>query len=183
MMSEQKIHLHSMMVHPIAALSPLAAVAYIFLKQQVSFLSIDGKSWAFLVGLSTILMFLITLPSVLSGVFERNHVYVKWHSTHKIKLGLSVLFIGILVVELILLSGGGLNGALFSLLGILIIFGNNIVTFLLCKYGLKITLGRQSIGRTSYEPDLFKKEPVDILVMAGKLKKEEPKYMDLLKER
>ncbi len=182
-MSKQKIHLHSMIVHSIAALAPLAAVAYIFLKQQVTFLSIDGRSWAFLVVLSIVLLFLITLPAVLSGVFERNHVYAKWHSTHKIKLGLSALFTGILVVELYLLSVGGFGGALFSLLGILIIFGNNIVSFLLCKYGLKITMGRQSLHRTSYEPDLFKKEPVDILVMAGQLKKEEPKYMDLLKER
>ena len=182
-MSKQKIHLHSMMVHSIAALAPLAAVAYIFLKLQVSFLSIDGKSWAFLVVLSTILIFLITLPSILSGIFERNHAYAKWHSTHKIKLWLSAAFVGILIVELLLLSGGGINGPLFSPLGILIIFGNNIVTFYLCKYGLKITLGRQSIGRALHEPDLFKKEPVDILVMAGELKKEEPKYLDLLKER
>ncbi len=182
-MNGQKIHLHSMMVHSIAALAPLAAVAYIFLKLQVTFLSIDGKTWAFLVVFSTILIFAITLPSVLSGVFERNHIYAKWHSTHKIKLGLSALLTAIVIGELILLSAGELNGALFSLLGVLVIFGNNIVTFLLCKYGLKITLGRQSVGRTSYEPDLFKKEPVDILVMAGELKKEEPKYMDLLKER
>lgn len=172
-----------MMVHSIAALVPLAAVAYIFLKQQVTILSIGGNSWAFLVVLSTVLTFLITLPSVLTGVFERKHIYVKWHTTHKLKLVLSGLLTFMLVIELILLCSGELNRELFSLLGILIIFGNNIVTFLLCKYGLKITLGRQSFQKTSYEPDLFKKEPVDILVAAGKLKKEEPRYLDLLKER
>ncbi|NQU64028.1 MAG: hypothetical protein HQ517_07060 [SAR324 cluster bacterium] len=182
-MNRQKIHLHSMMVHSIAALAPLAALAYIFLKQRVSLFSIDQRSWAFLVVLSLILIFLITLPSVISGVFERNHIYAKWHSTHKIKLVLSGLLTCLLFVELLLLQAGELNGPLFSTLGILVIFANNIVIFLLCKYGLKITLGRQSLTKTSYEPDLFKKEPVDILVMAGKLKKEQPKYMDLLTER
>ncbi|MFH2129616.1 MAG: hypothetical protein ABIK68_04520 [bacterium] len=182
-MNRQKIHLHSMMVHSIAALAPLAAIAYLFLKQEVSFLSFDGPTWRFLVVFSVILMFLTALPACLSGVFERGHVYVKWHPTHKIKLTLSVLFIMILVVELIMLNAGGLQEPVLSLTGLLIVVGNNIVSFLLCKYGLRITMGRQSLEKTSYEPDLFRKDPIDILVTAGELKKEEPKYMDLLTER
>jgi hypothetical protein len=119
----------------------------------------------------------------LTGIFERGHIFVKWHSTHQIKLVLSLLFIMMLVIELVLITSGGLNAEIFKLLGILLIFGNNIVSFLLCKYGLKITMGRQSLEKTSYEPDMLKKEPVDILVINGELKKEEPKYLDLLVER
>lgn len=182
-MSNQKLHLHSMMVHSIAAFSPLAAVAYILFRQQVTIFSFDQNTWSFLTVFSLIMIFLITFPSILSGVFERGHVYTKWHSTHKAKMGLSVLLLIIMIIELILLSRNGLQNNLFSALGILIIFGNNIISFLLCVYGLKITLGRQSLGKASYQPDLLKKEPVDILVTAGVLKKEEPKYLDLLKER
>jgi len=172
-----------MLVHSVAALAPLAAIAYIFLKQGVNFLSFDAKTWGFLVVAATVLLFLTMLPSVLTGIFERGHIYVKWHSTHQIKLVLSLLFIMMLVIELVLIKSGGLNAEMFELQGILIIFGNNIVSFLLCKYGLKITLGRQSLEKTSYEPDMLKKEPVDILVINGELKKEEPKYLDLLVER
>ncbi len=182
-MTNQKLHLHSMMVHAIAALAPLAAVAYIFLKQQVAFLSFDEKTWIFLVVLSVILSFLIVLPSILTGLFERGHIYVKWHPSHQAKLLLSMLLTAMLVVELVMFASGGLADEIFSLTGILIIFGNNIVAFLLCKYGLKLSLGRQSLEKTSYEPDLFAQEPVDILVRAGEMKNEPPKYLDLLTER
>jgi len=178
-----KLHLHSMMVHSVAALSPLAAVAFILFKQQVTISSINQDTWSFLTIFSLIMMFLITFPSILSGIFERSHVYAKWHSTHKIKMGLSVLLLIVMIIELAVLSESGLQSGLFSALGILIIFGNNIISFLLCANGLKITLGRQSLEKTSYEADLFKNDPIDILVAAGELKKEEPKYLDPLKER
>lgn len=182
-MNNQKLHLHSMMVHSIAAFAPLAALAFIFLKQGVAFLSFDEKTWQFMVILLIILSLLVALPSILSGVFERGHVYVRWHSSHQVKLVLSLLLAGMLVVELILMGKGGLAGDLFSLIGVLTIFGNNIVVFVLCKYGLKITMGRQSLETVSYEPDLLKAEPVDILDVAGRLKNEPPKYLDLLTER
>lgn len=182
-MNNRKLHLHSMMVHVIAALAPLAAVAYIFLKQGVVFLSFDEKTWTFLVVLSVILSFLTTLPSILSGVFERGHIYVRWHPSHQAKMLLSLLLTAMLVVELVMFAKGGLADEMFSLTGILVIFGNNIVTFLLCKYGLKISLGRQSLEKTSYTSELSGQQPVDILVTAGELKKEPPKYLDLLTER
>lgn len=182
-MNKQKIHLHSMMVHSIAAFAPLAALAFIFLKQQVSFMSFDEKTWLFLVVLLVILSFLIALPSALSGVFERGHMYVKWHSSHQIKLVLSLLLILMLIVELVTIASGGLNAEIFSLTGILLIFGNNIVVFLLCKYGLKISMGRQSLEKTSYEPDLFRQDPIDVLKINAELKNEPAKYLDLLTER
>ncbi|MBU2511724.1 hypothetical protein KJ966_10310 [bacterium] len=182
-MGKQKLHLHSMMVHAIAALAPIAAIAYIILKLEITVLSFDQNTWSFLIIFSIALMLLISIPSIASGLFERGHIYAKWHSTHKAKLLLSVLLGTVLAIELTLLHQSGFEGSLFSPLGILIIFGNTIITFLLCAYGLKITLGRQSLGRLSYEPDLFKKEPFDILVLAGKNRKEEAKFYDLTQER
>lgn len=182
-MSNQKLHLHSMMVHAIAAFAPLAAVAFIFLKNQVSFLTFNDRTWHFLVVLSVVLSLLITLPSIMSGVFERGHIYVRWHASHQAKLVLSLLLAVMLITELLTMASGGLNEGVFSLTGIMIIFGNNIVVFLLCKYGLKITMGRQSLEKTSYEPDLFKPQQVDVLTTAAALKEEAPKYLDLLTER
>ena len=182
-MAQHKLHLHSMMVHSIAALALLAAVTFIFLKLEIGFFSFGQATWHFLTIFSLIAIFLILFPSILSGIFERGHVYAKWHTTHKIKLILSLILLIFLVIQLVLLTQDGMKGALFSALGVLIIFGNNIISFLLCGYGLKITLGRQSLSKTSYIPDLFKKEPVDILVSAGKHRKEEAKYLDLLTER
>lgn len=182
-MTNQKLHLHSMMVHTIAALSPIAAIAFIFFKQGIAFYRFDSSTWYVLVILSVTFSLLVAIPSLLTGIFERGHIYVRWHSSHQIKLVLSLLLILMLVVELVLIGSGGLEAELFSLTGILLIFGNNIVTFLLCKFGLKITLGRQSLEKTSYEPDLFRAEPVDILKTAGELKNEPARYLDLLTER
>ena len=182
-MSKQKLHLHSMLVHFVVALAPLAAIAFIFLKQQVSFLSFDEKTWSFLTVFSIVIIFLTTIPSILSGIFERGHVYAKWHTTHKVKMVYSSLLLAILGIELILMMQNGVQDELFSLLGILLIFGNNVIAFILGALGLKISMGRQSLAKTSYIPDLFKKDHTDILVTAGKLRKEAPKYIDLTQER
>jgi uncharacterized membrane protein len=182
-MSKQKLHLHSMLVHFVVALAPLAAIAFIFLKQQVNFLSFDERTWSFFTVFSIVIIFLTTIPSILSGIFERGHVYAKWHTTHKAKMVYSLLLIAILCIELILMIQNGVQDELFSLLGILIIFGNNVIAFILGALGLKISMGRQSLAKTSYIPDLFKKDHTDILVTAGKLRKEAPKYIDLTQER
>jgi hypothetical protein len=182
-MSKQKLHLHSMLVHFVAALAPLAAIAFIFLKQQVTLFSMGDETWRFFTIFSIVIIFLTTIPSILSGIFERGHVYAKWHTTHKTKMALSILLLAILILELILIIQNGVQDGMFSLLGIMIIFGNNIISFILSVLGLKISMGRQSLAKTSYIPDLFKKNHTDILVTAGKLKKEEPKYIDLTKER
>ena len=172
-----------MMVHSVIALAPITAISYIFYKLQVTFYTFDQPTWRFLTIISFAVMFLITLPAVLSGIFERGHMYAKWHSTHKIKLVLSDLLIVAFLIELGLLIQYGLGGMLFSLLGVLMIFGNNILAFLLGGYGLKISLGRQSFEKLSYTPDLSQKDPVDILAIAGERKYEEAKYLDLLTER
>lgn len=182
-MGKKKLHLHSMMVHSVIGLAFVAAVTFIFLKLGITFLGFEGKTWRFLTIFSVIVIFLISFPSIFSGIFERGHVYAKWHSTHKIKLILSLLLLLVLVIEIIMFLQSGLQGNLFSLLGILIIFANTVLSMLLGAYGLKISLGRQTFEKTSYTPDLQLDEPIDILVSAGKNRKEEAKYLDLLVER
>ncbi len=172
-----------MMVHVVAALAPLAAVAFIFFILRIEFLSFDQLIWKFLVWFSLVVILLTGIPSVFTGIFERNHVYTKWHSTHKIKLVLSILLVIAISFELYVMIRFGLGTSLFSLSGLLIILVNNLLVFFLGAYGLKISLGRQSFGKESYQPDLFRKEPIDILVNAGEQRKKEAKYLDLLTER
>ena len=150
---------------------------------NIEFFRFDDYTWRFLTVFSLIMAFLISLPSILTGVFDRGRLYANWHATHKYKLVLALLLVAILIIEFVLMGVSGFSNAIVSPLGALIILGNNIITFLLCFYGLKITLGRQSLARVSYEPDLFKKEPIDILVAAGEHRKDQPKFYDLLEER
>ncbi len=185
-MFRKKLHLHSMIVHVIAALAPLAAVAFILLKTDTPVLSFTNDTWAVFVNLSIPIMFIVSLPSIMTGIFERGHIYAKWHSAHKIKLFSSVVLVLALIGEMWLLLpvNGGLEGAqLMGPLGILIIIVNNIANVFLGVYGLKISLGRQGLSSTSYEPDLFKKEPFDILTRVGQYTKEKPKYIDLYEEK
>ena len=172
-----------MIVHVVAALAPLAAIAYIFYLFEVDFLSFNQQTWIFLVYFSLIVIFLVTFPSILTGVFERNHIYAKWHSTHKIKLILSFVLVIGLIIELSILFQSGMPRSLLSLFGFLTVVLNNGLVFFLGVYGLKISLGRQSFGKTSYTPDLFKEEPIDILVVAAEQRKKEAKYLDILTER
>jgi hypothetical protein len=97
----------------------------------------------------------------------------------------SIVLVFALAIELWMLLpiNGGLEAAeLMGPLGILIIVINNIANFFLGAYGLKISLGRQGFGKTSYEPDLFKKEPFDILTKVGEYSKDKPKYIDIYEE-
>jgi uncharacterized membrane protein len=182
-MGKQKFHFHSMIIHAVIALIPLAAVAYLLFRLELRVLSFDQATWRFITCGAIIVTFLISFPAMLSGVFERGHGYAKWHSTHKVKLILSFLLTACLAGELYIFYRDGLEGERSLILGILILLGNTIITILLNAYGLKITLGRQSLAKTSYHPDLSGKEPVDILVAAGIHRKEGAKFLDLLTER
>jgi hypothetical protein len=172
-----------MMVHAVIALAWLAAATFLFRLFDLRWLSFTPETWKFLTGFSLVMLLVLSLPSALSGVFERGHQYANWHRTHKIKLILTIVLCGFLIVELIWLIGTRHHMGSAWPAGLLIVLGNTGVVTALSAYGLKMTLGRQSLGTTSYEPDLFKAEPVDILISAGVLMKEEPKYVDLLEER
>ncbi len=102
-MATHKLHLHSMIVHVSAALAPLAAIAFIFFSLRLYFLSFGQNTWKYLTCFSLFVMFLAAMPSVLTGLFERNRIYGKWHSTHKIKLVLSILLLLMLAIELLIL--------------------------------------------------------------------------------
>ena len=178
---DKKLHLHSMIVHAVAALAPLAAFAFIMQRTSTSLGMMNEHVWSFIVVFSLIMMLLVTFPSALTGVFERDHRYAQWHFTHKMKLTLSWLLIIVLTSEIVGIMTPGINKSLWSWFGIFVIFINNIIVGLLSFLGLKITLGRQSIGSTSYKPDMMKKPAVDILETAAAYRKEEPKVIDIYK--
>jgi hypothetical protein len=52
------------------------------------------------------LILAVAVPAVLTGVFERGHMYVNWHATHRAKLALSLALIALVAAELALLARG-----------------------------------------------------------------------------
>ena len=69
-----------------------------------------------------------------------------------------------------------------SLLGLAIVVGNCGVALALSYYGLRITLGRQGVGSTSYVPDMDREPAVDILDVVAEHAHEPPKMIDVQKE-
>jgi hypothetical protein len=114
----------------------------------------------------------------LSGILERSHAYVTWSATHRAKLALSLVLLGLVAGELAMLAGV-LPGAP---LRVMVVAVNPVVAFLLSALGLKMTLGRQSLARTSYRPDLSKKPPVDVLAINAVHLGEPPDVVDILRE-
>jgi hypothetical protein len=81
--------------------------------------------------------------------------------------------------ELIALTKGAGTGEIFSWVGLAIVIGNNVVAFALSFYGLRITLGRQGIGSTSYTPDMDREPTVDILDVVAEHAHEPAKIIDV----
>jgi hypothetical protein len=69
-----------------------------------------------------------------------------------------------------------------SLLGFSIVIGNCVVALALSYFGLRITLGRQGLGTTSYVPEMDREPPVDILEVVAEHASEPPKVIDVQKE-
>ncbi len=182
-MDGKKLHLHSMTVHSLLALAPVAALAYILLVFQINILSFGVQTWDLIVKFSVFMLLLLCFPSIFSGILERNRMYAKWHLTHKAKTAISLLLVLACLIESICLIRQGVTTEFSLLLGISIILINNILCFFLNYYGLKITLGRQSLKKPSYIPDLFREDQLDILEKAGQYAREEPKFVDILQER
>ena len=61
--------------------------------------------------------------------------------------------------------------------------GNTAVVFALSAYGLRITLGRQSLAETSYQPDMDFDPPIDILDCVAEFAEDPPKLIDVREER
>ena len=63
------------------------------------------------------------------------------------------------------------------------IVGNCVVVFALSAYGLRITLGRQSLARTSYQCDMDFDPPINILDCVSDFAEDPPKLIEVRKER
>ena len=171
-----------MMVHAVVALAPLAALSFVLEAGGMTIGSVGPEVWGFLLRGSLIGMLVLAVPSILTGVAERNHMYVNWPGSHRAKLALSLALVVMVSIELIAL--GPFNGApgVASWLGFAIVVGNCVVVFGLSFFGLQITLGRQGVGATSYKPDMDWDPPLDILACVADFASDPPKLIDVQRE-
>ena len=178
-MDHRPLHLHSMMVHAVVALAPLAALCFVLEAGGMAIFSVRPGVWGFLLRGSLIGMLVLAVPSILTGVVERNHMYVNWPPSHRAKLALSLLLVVMVSIELTTL--GSIDGApgVASWLGLAIVIGNCAVVFGLSFFGLQITLGRQGVGATSYKPDMDWDPPLDILACVADFAGDPPKLIDV----
>ncbi|MBI4917283.1 MAG: hypothetical protein HY825_15705 [Acidobacteria bacterium] len=177
-MHSRKLHLHSMLVHSVLALVPLAAVAFALEAAAVGLGGFGPEVWRFLAVASLAISLAAALPATLSGILERGHAYVTWSATHKAKLALSLVLLALVAGELAMLAGALPDAPL----RVMVVAVNPVVAFLLSALGLKMSLGRQSLARTSYRPDLFREPPVDVLAVNAVHLGEPPDVIDILRE-
>jgi hypothetical protein len=69
-----------------------------------------------------------------------------------------------------------------SVLGLAIVVGNNMLALTLSYFGLRITLGRQALGSTSYVADIDREPPVDILEVVAEHAHEPARVIDVRKQ-
>lgn len=182
-MEYKKLHIHSMIVHAIMALTPIAALSHVLSFFNITVLGIDSIGFKYLTFFSILVIFILSLPSMLSGISEIMPMYMRWHRSHRMKVFLSILLIIGTLYELFKIGKGFVQSpcvncgqTIFTFCSFLIVIFNNIVVFLLSYYGLKKSLGRQSFEGTSYVPDFFNKvKPVDILELVKEEIKEKRK--------
>ncbi len=182
-MEHRPIHLHSMLVHAVVALAPLAAVAMILEATSVTIAGIGPTIWAFLFRGSLVGIMLMALPSILTGISERNHMYVNWTPSHRIKLVLSIALVVLVCFELVAVFGSQTPLRLDSWLALVVILGNCALVLGLSAFGLRITLGRQSLAGTSYKPDMDFDPPINILDCVSDFAEDPPKLIDVREER
>ena len=90
-MDHRPVHLHSMLVHAVIALAPLAAASFALEVRALTVGSIGPQTWGFLLRGSLIGILVLAVPATVSGITERNHLYTNWPRSHRAKLVLSVL--------------------------------------------------------------------------------------------
>ena len=182
-MEHRPVHLHSMLVHAVVALAPLAAVAMVLEASSATVAGVGPDVWAFLLRGSLIGILLIAIPSIVTGINERNHMYVNWPPSHRIKLVLSIVLVVLVGYELIAVLGSDGPLQIWTWLALAVIVGNCAVVLALSAYGLRITLGRQSFARTSYQPDMDFDPPMDILECVAEFADDPPKLINVQEER
>lgn len=173
------MHLHSMIVHAVIAMAPLAAAAMILEARSVSVAGIGPPVWALLFRGSLAVILVLGLPAITTGISERNHIYVNWPPSHRIKLVLSVVLVILAASELAAVLGTRGPPRLGSVLAAAVIGGNCALVAGLSALGLRITLGRQSLARTSYKADMDFDPPVDILDCVAESADDPPKIIDV----
>ena len=181
-MDHQPVHLHSMLVHAVIAFAPLAAVSFVLDASAASIGEIDAGVWRLLLWVALVGMLIVALPATLTGISERNHMYANWPPSHRAKLALSLVLVVLVSAEIVALWSGTGAGDVVSWLGLAIIGGNCAVALALSYYGLRITLGRQGVGSTSYVSDMDREPPLDILDVVAEHAHEAPKMIDVQKE-
>ena len=159
-MGSSRLHLHSMLVHSVIGLAALAAGASVLAAVAAQIGRLGPELWAFLARASLGGVLLVSLPAIVTGIADRDHAYATWHPSHRTKLALSLLTVAIVIGGLAAPSGRAL---------VIAAFGALAAVLALAAYGLRITLGRQALARTSYVPDMKRQPPIDILdaVAAG----------------
>lgn len=182
-MEHRPVHLHSMLVHAVIALAPLAAVALVLEASSATVAGVGPEVWAFLLRGSLVGILLIAIPSIVTGISERNHMYVNWPPSHRIKLALSIVLIVLVGYELIAVLGSDGPLQIRTWLALAVIVGNCAVVLALSAYGLRITLGRQSFARTSYQPDMDFDPPMNILDCVAEFADDPPKLINVQEER
>jgi hypothetical protein len=178
----QPVHLHSMLVHAVIAFAPLAAVGFVVDSAGATVAGVEPAAWRVLLWGSLIGMLVVALPATLTGISERNHMYANWPRSHRAKLALSLILVVLVAGELVALGAGGGARRVFSGLGLAIVVGNCAVALALSYFGLRITLGRQSLATTIYTADMDREPPVDILDVVAEQAHEPPKMIDIEKE-
>lgn len=171
-----------MMVHAVMALALVAAAAYVCQATGATVAGIVPAAWTFLLRAALVGMLAVALPATVSGISERNHMYTNWHPGHRMKLVLSLLLLAVTATELATLASTSRPMTLTSWLALAVVLGNPVICFCLSFYGLRITLGRQALTRTSYTPDMDRKPPVDILVSAAALAAERAAIIEVQEE-
>jgi hypothetical protein len=171
-----------MLVHAVIGFTPLAAVSFVLDVWGAAIGGIDPSTWRLLLWVALVGMLLVALPATLTGISERNHLYANWPPSHRAKLVLSLILAVSVVAEMAALASADGAVHLASLLGLAIIVGNNLLALALSYFGLRITLGRQAFGSTSYVADMDREPPVDILEVVAGRSLEPAKLIDVRKE-
>jgi len=171
-----------MLVHAVIAFAPLAALSFVLDASAASVGGIDAGVWRLLLWVALAGMLIVALPATLTGISERNHMYANWPPSHRAKLALSLVLVVMVTAEIAALWSGAGGRGVISWLGLAVVVGNCVVAMALSYYGLRITLGRQGVGSTSFVPDMDREPPVDILDVVAEYAHEPPKMIDVQKE-
>jgi hypothetical protein len=171
-----------MVVHAVIALAALGALAFVLEAVGAVVASVGVETWAFMWRAALVGMLLAALPATLFGVTERNHMYANWHPSHRAKLVLSIVLLGMVAVESLAAAAAPGAPRVASPLGLAVVVGNPLVCLALSFYGLRITLGRQALAATSYVADLDREPPVDILATVAVHVAEKAKVIEILEE-